>query len=97
MVYTRWKCDRYMIFAPKFLATEFAFICGIYGAVSIFAWKHFSWCSEETERKVAWWAGYPYWRDPIARRNEDKYKSLIRNNNVDICDPKWTGVPKSQL
>ena len=53
--------------------------------------------SEEEERAVAWPHGYPYQRDPIARRNEDKSLRLIRDNNIDIEDPIWTGVPKSAL
>lgn len=63
----------------------------------IFLWKHMSHCSEETERKYGWWAGYPYWRDPIARRNETKYKQMIINNDVDITHPKWTGCSVEQL
>lgn len=63
----------------------------------MFLWKHASYCSEETERRKGWWVGYPYWRDPIARRNEAKYKHLITHNNIDIADPKWTGCTKEQL
>jgi hypothetical protein len=76
---------------------EYAFMVAMNAVVICFLWKHFSWASEETERKLSYWTAYPYWRDPIARRNEDKYKRLIRENNVDICDPKWTGVPKTAL
>ena len=97
MVYTRWKCDRLLFYAPKYLMQEFAFLNAVNGVVILFLWKNFSWASEETERRLSYWTGYPYWRDPIARRNEDKYKRLIRDNNVDICDPKWTGVSKSSL
>ena len=92
MVYARWKCDRFLFFAPKFLIQDYAFVK--FGNLFVIAalWKYFSYCSEETERRNLYWTGYPYWRDPIGKRNEDKYKRLIRDNNIDITDPKWTGV-----
>lgn len=97
MVYTRWKCDRIPVLQLKLFTQEYNVMAGVGLLSMVFMWKHASFCSEETERKNGWWAGYPYWRDPIARRNEVKYKQLINNNNVDITDPKWTGCSKEQL
>ena len=97
MVYTRWKCDRYLYFAPKYLMQDYPFGTLGYAFTTWFVWKYFAFCSEETERKNLYWSGYPYWRDPIAKRNEDKYKRLIRDNNIDITDPKWTGLSKQKL
>lgn len=97
MVYTRWKCDRLPVIQWKLFTQEYPIQAGIGLIAMYFLWKHANYCSEETERKNGWWAGYPYWRDPIARRNEYKYKQLINNNNVDIADPKWTGCSKEQL
>ncbi|KAH9598931.1 hypothetical protein LSM04_004164 [Trypanosoma melophagium] len=97
MVYTRWKCDRLPVFQLKLFTQEYPLHATV-GILSImFLWKHMGHCSEETERKHGWWAGYPYWRDPIGRRNEAKYKQLILNNDVDITDPKWTGCSREQL
>lgn len=97
MVYTRFKCDRYPFYLVKYLAQDYPMPVGLSVLVLGAYWKYFSWCSEETERKNAWWSGYPYWRDPIGKRMEAKYKSLIRDNNVDVTDPKWTGVARDQL
>ena len=97
MVYTRWKCDRYLYFMPKFLIQDYPGAAIGYASLCFLTWRYFSFCSEETERRNMYYSGYPYWRDPIAKRNEDKYKRLIRDNDVDICDPKWTGVAKSEL
>lgn len=97
MVYTRWKCDRIPVLQLKLFTQEFAIPAGI-GLLGItFLWKHASFVSEETERRKGWWVGYPYWRDPIARRNEVRYKQLINNNSVDVTDPKWTGCSREQL
>jgi len=92
MVYTRWKCDRWLAFVPKFYVQDYAFFLGANCACATVVWKYFSWCSEETERKNAWWSGYPWWRDPIQKRKEIKYAQMIRDNDVDITAPKWTGV-----
>lgn len=97
MVYTRWKCDRYLYFAPKFLFQDYPGAAWGYLGTAAFMWKYLSFCSEETERRTQYYSGYPYWRDPIAKRNEDKYKRMIRDNDVDLLDPKWTGVAKSEL
>lgn len=94
MVYTRWKCDRYWAYAVKLMWADYGIIMGVSGATTLWLWKNMSYCSEETERMHGWWVGYPYFRDPIARRNEDKYKRLIRDNDVDITDPIWTGAAK---
>ncbi|EPY24304.1 hypothetical protein STCU_03104 [Strigomonas culicis] len=97
MVYTRWKCDRLPVFQLKLFLQEYPIQAGL-GLLSMaFLLKHATYCSEETERKSGWWVGYPYWRDPIARRNETRYKALINNNDVDVTDPKWTGCSKEQL
>ncbi|CCW61473.1 unnamed protein product [Phytomonas sp. EM1] len=97
MVYTRWKCDRIPIFTLKLFTQEYPIQTFVGFLSMVFLWKHANYCSEETERKKGWWAGYPYWRDPIARRNEIKYKQIINNNNVDITDPKWTGSSREEL
>ena len=97
MVYTRFKCDRYFTFAAKYWVQEQPQLLAICACFTSFLWLNAAYTSEETERRHGWWVGYPFWRDPIARRNEDKYKSMIRNNDVDICDPMWTGVAKSLL
>lgn len=97
MVYTRWKCDRLYMYTIKYFTHEYPINAGISIATMTFVWKHLAYCSEETERRHGWWTGYPHWRDPIARRNEDKYKRLIRDNDIDIADPKWTGVSKEVL
>ena len=97
MVYTRFKCDRLWVFAPKYLSNDYAFSASVNIATFVMCWKYFSYTSEATEKKYAWRAGYPQFRDPIAKRNEKKYKSLIKDNDIDICDPKWTGVEKAAL
>nr|CCC89749.1 conserved hypothetical protein [Trypanosoma congolense IL3000] len=97
MVYTRWKCDRLPVFQLKLFTQEYPMHAAVGIFTMIFLWKHMSHCSEETERKHGWWAGYPYWRDPIARRNEAKYKQMIINNDVDITHPKWTGCSVARL
>lgn len=97
MVYTRFKCDRYWVFVPKLLLVDYPMLTAITFTIFATYWRYFSYCSEETERMNAWWAGYPWWRDPIAKRKEDKFKRIIRDNNVDIFDPKWTGVSKSHF
>lgn len=97
MVYTRWKCDRYLFYAPKFLLQDYPGAFFGYMFTAAVMWKYTSFCSEETERRNLYYTGYPYWRDPIAKRNEDKYKRLIRDNDIDITDTKWTGVAKSAL
>jgi hypothetical protein len=93
--YTRWKCDRILFWTPKYLLQDHGFVTCANLLVIFVLWRHFYWMSEETERKNHFWSTYPYWRDPIARRNEDKYKRLIRDNNIDITDAKWTGVAKA--
>lgn len=97
MVYTRWKCDRVPVFGLKLFTQIYPIPTLFMLYAIIYLHKHFSYCSEETERRKGWWVGYPYWRDPIARRNEAKYKQLILNNNVDVADSKWTGCSKAQL
>lgn len=97
MVYTRWKCDRFLVYAQKWVWHDYGHVGGLMIATAVLNWKHTAYTSEETERQNAYCGGYPWWRDPIARRNEQKYKALIRDNSVDIADPKWTGVPKEQL
>eukprot|EP00758_Cryptobia_borreli_P006111 Tbor_TRINITY_DN5083_c0_g3::TRINITY_DN5083_c0_g3_i1::g.14239::m.14239 len=97
MVYTRWKCDRYWAYAPKLMLGEYPQLMAVTVCMTIWLWKNASYCSEETERKHGWWVGYPFFRDPIARRNEDKYKRMIRDNDIDICHPMWTGVSKEKL
>ena len=91
MVYTRWKCDRFLVFAPKFLTQDYLFMTMVNLSVCTILWKYCSWMSEETERKNAWWSGYPWYRDPIVKRKEAKYRQMIRNNDVDITAAKWTG------
>ena len=95
MVYTRWKCDRLFSFTPKFIAIEFP----VYYALNLYfcymVMKYTSNYCEETERRDVWWAGYPYNRDPIMHRNEERYRLTIKQNDIDLLDPKWTGVQKS--
>ena len=97
MVYTRWKCDRLPLYTFKYLASEYAstFTFWLVGAYCTF--KFCGIISDETEREDMHVAGYPWWRDPIRKRKQDKYVSMIRDNDIDLMDPKWTGVPKSAL
>lgn len=98
LAYTRWKCDRQIVFAPKFFAQDSAWTAFLYFLTFFLVWRHFAFAmNEDLERRDAYYSGYPYFRDPIARRNEDKNKRLIRDNNIDIMDEKWTGVCKTQL
>lgn len=98
LAYTRWKCDRQAVFAPKFFAQDSPWTFFLYFLTFFLVWRHFAFAgNEDVERRDAYYAGYPYWRDPIAKRNEDKNKRLIRDNNIDITDPKWTGCTKAEL
>ena len=98
LAYSRWKCDRQITFAPKFFAQDSAWTAFLYGITFFLVWKYFAFAMcEDMERRDTYYVGYPYWRDPIARRNEEKNKRLIRDNNIDITDSKWTGVPKAGL
>ncbi|KNH04879.1 alpha-mannosidase 2-like protein [Perkinsela sp. CCAP 1560/4] len=97
MVYTRWKCDRLVFYGPKYFCHEYLWIAPLWLTCLYFSYKHFSTVSEETERKYAYVYGYPWWRDPIQIKKQEKYSAMIRDNNIDITDPKWTGVPKDML
>ena len=98
LAYSRWKCDRQLTFAPKFFVQDSPWTVTLYAFTCFMVWRYFAFAmNEDIERRDAYYAGYPWWRDPIARRTEDKNKRLIRDNNIDITDPKWTGVPKSAL
>ena len=97
MVYTRWKCDRLLVYSPKYFASEYATPAAMWTTFFYLVWKLCGIVSEETERLDMHTFGYPWWRDPITLRKQDKYRSMIRDNDIDIMDPKWTGVSKAQL
>jgi len=97
MVYTRYKCDRIPLTMLKAYCVDGWSVTLCMAILMHCAWKYFYYCSEEEERRSAWPNGYPWHRDPIARRNEDKARRLIQNNQIDITDPKWTGVSKEEL
>lgn len=98
LAYSRWKCDRQLTFAAKFFTQDSMWTAFLYSLTFFFVWRFFAFSMcEDMERRDAYYSGYPWWRDPIARRTEDKNKRLIRDNNIDIMDPKWTGVAKAAL
>ena len=96
-MYTKWKCDRTWLFALKFHTCELGILVLCYCTTVVITAKTFGTVSEETERRRAWYGGYPHWRDPIGKRNEVRYKRTMRDNDVDPTDQKWTGVPREVL
>ena len=96
LAYTKWKCDRFFFYTLKKYVCDMPHLV-LHTVIFVTLVNRYIWVSDETERKGLYMYGYPYWRDPIARRNEIKAKTLIKNNSIDILDPKWTGVPRSSL